>query len=186
MLKSSHWIKEQAETNRLLEPFVATSVRNGVISYGLGPYGYDLRLDNTYRCPAGPPALMDPHQVKDGDFATLSEERIIIPAGHFILGRSLEYFRMPKKILGLVFGKSTYARCGILVNVTPLEPEWTGFLTISIANYGAGPAAVYPGQGIAQVVFIESADLPVMSYKDLDGKYNGQSEITVARIQKQG
>jgi len=184
MLKSSRWIREQAEKNRLLEPFVATSVRSGVISYGLGPYGYDLRLDKTYRRPAGQPTLMDPHLVKESDFETLSEERIVIPPGHFILGRSLEYFHMPKRILGLVFGKSTYARCGVLVNVTPLEPEWSGFLTISIANCGAWPAALHPGQGIAQVIFIESSDLPIMSYKDLKGKYDGQEEITVAKIQK--
>jgi len=190
MLKSSRWIKEQAEQNRLLEPFVPTSVRSGVISYGLGPYGYDLRLDKTYRRPvpagtAGTTATpLDPHKVEDADFETRSEEVIVIPPGHFILGRSLEYFHMPKKILGLVFGKSTYARCGVLVNVTPLEPEWTGFLTISIANCGARPAAVHPGQGIAQVIFIESSDLPMMSYRDLNGKYNGQDEITVAKIQK--
>ncbi len=184
MLKSSRWIREQAENNRLLEPFVATSVRSGVISYGLGPYGYDLRLDKTYRRPAGPLALIDPHQMENSHFETLSEDPIIIPSGHFILGRSVEYFRMPKKILGLVFGKSTYARCGILVNVTPLEPEWSGFLTISIVNCGASPAALHPGQGIAQVIFIESSEPPVMSYKDLNGKYDGQDEITVAKIQK--
>jgi dCTP deaminase len=184
MLKSSRWIKEQAQTHRLLEPFVPTSVRSGVISYGLGPYGYDLRLDKTYRRPCEATAALDPHQVDDIDFETVSEDRIVVPPGHFILGRSLEYFRMPKKVLGLVFGKSTYARCGVLVNVTPLEPEWTGFLTISIANCGARPAAVHPLQGIAQVIFIESSDLPVMSYKDLDGKYNGQDEVTVARIQR--
>lgn len=184
MLKSSRWIKEQVESNRLLEPFVATSVRSGVISYGLGPYGYDLRLDKTYRRLSGPPELLDPHQVSEANFEILSEDLIVIPPGHFILGRSVEYFRIPKKILGLVFGKSTYARCGVLVNVTPLEPEWSGFLTISIANCGAWPAALHPGQGIAQVIFIESSDLPVFSYKDLNGKYNGQDEITVAKIQK--
>lgn len=184
MLKSSRWIKEQAEQHRLLEPFVATSVRSGVISYGLGPYGYDLRLDRTYRRPVAAVSVLDPHQVEEADFETLSEEVIVIPPGHFILGRSLEYFRMPKKILGLVFGKSTYARCGVLVNVTPLEPEWTGFLTISIANCGARPAAVHPGQGIAQVIFIESSDPPVLSYRELNGKYNGQDEVTVAKIQK--
>ncbi len=185
MLKSSRWIREQAEAHRLLEPFIATSVRSGVISYGLGPYGYDLRLDRTYRRPAASPSPLDPHQVKDNDFETISEDRILIPAGHFILGRSVEYFRMPKNVLGMVFGKSTYARCGVLVNVTPLEPEWTGYLTISIANCGSRPAVVYPGQGIAQVIFIESSDPPLLSYKDLDGKYNGQDEVTVAKIQKQ-
>jgi dCTP deaminase len=183
MLKSSLWIKEQAEKNRLLEPFVPTSVRSGVVSYGLGPYGYDLRLDRTYKRPAGLPAILDPHQVSEANFETLSEDVIVIPPGHFILGRSREYFRMPKKILGLVFGKSTYARCGILVNVTPLEPEWTGYLTMAIANCGAWPAAIHADQGIAQVIFIESSDLPVFSYKDLAGKYNGQDEITVAKIQ---
>ncbi|MBN2346371.1 MAG: dCTP deaminase [Candidatus Aminicenantes bacterium] len=184
MLKSSRWIKEQAEKHRLLEPFVATSVRSGVVSYGLGPYGYDLRLDRTYRRPSGPPTLIDPHQADALHFETRSEDVIVIPPGHFILGRSMEYFRMPKKILGLAFGKSTYARCGVLVNVTPLEPEWTGFLTISIANCGAWPAAVHPGQGIAQVIFIESSDPPLRSYKDLNGKYDGQDEVTVARIQQ--
>jgi dCTP deaminase len=185
MLKSSHWIKEQAENNRLLDPFSAVSVRDGVISYGLGPYGYDLRLDKTYKClRANINMVLDPHQIKESDFESRSADVIVIPPGHFILGKSLEYFRMPKKILGLVFGKSTYARCGVLVNVTPLEPEWSGFLTISIANCGARPAALHPGQGIAQVIFIESSDLPVMSYKDLKGKYDAQDEITVAKIQK--
>jgi dCTP deaminase len=185
MLKSSGWIKEQAEKNCLLDPFSAVSVRAGVISYGLGPYGYDLRLDRTYKClRANINTVLDPHQLKESDFETRSEDIIFIPPGHFILGKSLEYFRMPKKILGLVFGKSTYARCGIIVNVTPLEPEWTGFLTISIANCGPRPVALHPLQGIAQVIFIESADLPIMSYKDLKGKYNDQNEITIAKIQK--
>ncbi|MCU0275891.1 MAG: dCTP deaminase [Acidobacteria bacterium] len=184
MLKSSRWIREEAEAHRLLEPFVATSVRSGVISYGLGPYGYDLRLDRTYRRPVPSIAPLDPHRVAEGDFETLSSDLIVVPPGQFILGRSLEYFRMPKKILGLVFGKSTYARCGVLVNVTPLEPEWTGYLTISIANCGGRPAVLHPGQGIAQVIFIESPEAPLLSYKDLDGKYNGQDEVTVAKIQK--
>jgi dCTP deaminase len=184
MLKSSRWIREEAQARRLLEPFVATSVRSGVISYGLGPYGYDLRLDRTYRRPLESQAALDPHQVAEGDFETLSAERIVVPAGRFILGRSVEYFRMPRQVLGLVFGKSTYARCGVLVNVTPLEPEWSGYLTISIANCGARPAVLHADQGIAQVIFIESADLPLLSYKDLGGKYNGQDEVTVARIQK--
>ncbi len=184
MLKSSRWIREQAERHHLLEPFIATSVRSGVISYGLGPYGYDLRLDRTYRRPVAAAAALDPHRVTENDFETLSADLITVPPGHFILGRSMEYFRMPKKILGLVFGKSTYARCGVLVNVTPLEPEWTGYLTIAIANVGARPAVLHPGQGIAQVIFIESPDPPLLSYKDLNGKYNGQDEITVAKIQK--
>ncbi len=184
MLKSSRWIREQAEQHRLLEPFVASSVRAGVVSYGLGPFGYDLRLDRTYRRPVHAAAPLDPHRVCESDFESLSADAILIPPGEFILGRSLEYFRMPRMVLGLVFGKSTYARCGVLVNVTPLEPEWTGYLTISIANCGARSAVVHAGQGIAQVVFVESSEEPLLSYKDLNGKYNGQEEITVARIQE--
>ncbi len=183
MLKSSRWIREQAEAHRLLEPFVASSVRAGVVSYGLGPYGYDLRLDRTYRRPVGSAAPLDPHRVGEGDFETRSDDAILIPPGQFILGRSLEYFRMPRDVLGLVFGKSTYARCGVLVNVTPLEPEWTGYLTISIANCGQRPAVVHAGQGIAQVIFLAGAEAPLQSYRDLNGKYDGQDEITVARIQ---
>lgn len=183
MLKSSRWIREQAEQHRLLEPFVASSVRTGVVSYGLGPFGYDLRLDRTYRRPVHAAAPLDPHRVTEADFESLSADAILIPSGQFILGRSLEYFRMPKMVLGLVFGKSTYARCGVLVNVTPLEPEWTGYLTISIANCGSRPAVVHAGQGIAQVIFIASSEAPLLSYKDLNGKYNDQEEITVARIQ---
>jgi dCTP deaminase len=184
MLKSSRWIREEAEARRLLEPFVPTSVRAGVISYGLGPYGYDLRLDRTYRRPLPGKTAIDPHLVAEVDFEIVSEDLIVLPPGQFILGRSVEYIRMPRQVLGLAFGKSTYARCGVLLNVTPLEPEWRGYLTISIANCGARPAVLHPGQGIAQVVFIESADLPLMSYRDLDGKYDGQDEVTVARIQK--
>jgi len=185
MLKSSRWIREQAERNRLLEPFVASSVRAGVVSYGLGPYGYDLRRDRTYRRLAIAAAPLDPHRVDEKDFETRSDDAILIPPGQFILGRSVEYIRMPKTVLGLVFGKSTYARCGVLVNVTPLEPEWSGYLTLSIANLGLRPAVVHADQGIAQVLFLESPEAPLQSYKDLRGKYDAQDEITVARIQKE-
>jgi len=171
-----------AETGQMLDPFVDHSVRKGVISFGLGPYGYDIRLDRTYKTIQGEVDLIDPHTILPEDFEAHEDERIIIPPGKFILGKSLEYFRIPKKILGIVFGKSTYARAGILVNVTPLEPEWSGFLTISIANTGSMPVCIYPMQGIAQVIFLESDDLPLFSYQDLGGKYNQQQEITVPKI----
>ncbi len=183
MLKSSRWIQEQCEHSQMIAPFIAHSVRQGVISYGLGPYGYDIRLDRAHKRPRASDRPLDPHHVREEDFDTLSEEPIRLASGHYILGRSLEYFRMPKKILGIAFGKSTYARCGVIVNVTPLEPEWSGYLTISIANSGPQPVTLYPGEGIAQVVFLESDDFPVFSYKDLQGKYNGQSAITLAKIQ---
>ena len=184
MLKSSRWILERAGQDRMIEPFVDRSVRSGVVSFGLGPYGYDLRLDRAYRRPAPGLAVLDPHRVRDGDFSVQEADEITLPPGEYLLGKSLEYFRIPKKILGLVFGKSTYARCGVLVNVTPLEPEWSGFLTISIANTGRLPVVLHAGEGIAQVVFLESDDLPVYTYRELGGKYDQQDGIAVARIDR--
>lgn len=182
MLKSSIWIKEQAEKFKLIEPFFPKSVREGVISYGLGPYGYDIRLDHTYKKIRDNVQIIDPHNIKEEFYETLIEEKIIIPPASNILGQSLEYFKIPKKVLGLVYGKSTYARAGILVNVTPLEPEWSGFLTISISNVSKNTVVLYPGQGIAQVIFFESDRPPFFSYKDLNGKYNEQKDITISKI----
>ena len=181
MLKSSTWIKQGAETTALIDPFIPESVRSGVISYGLGPYGYDIRLHEEYRLPANLESL-DPHNIRESNYLTKREKDILLPPGSFILGRSLEYFRIPKKILGLVYGKSTYARVGVLVNVTPLEPEWSGYLTISIANIGATPVKLHTGEGIAQVLFFESDDFPIFSYKDLNGKYNQQKDITLSKV----
>ena len=182
MLKSSAWIKQEVEANRLIDPFIPRSVRQGVISYGLGPYGYDIRLHHTYKSPRVHNGPLDPHHIGEEHYETRSAEAITIPPGSYILGRSLEYFRMPARVLGLVFGKSTYARCGVLVNVTPLEPEWEGYITISIANVSGRPVVVHPGQGIAQVIFLESDGPPLFSYKDLKGKYDGQAHITISKI----
>jgi dCTP deaminase len=121
--------------------------------------------------------------MKEEFFSTRSSNKIIIEPGTFILGRSVEYFKIPKKIMGIVFGKSTYARSGILVNVTPLEPEWSGYITISISNISNKPALLYPMQGIAQVLFFESDEDPLFSYKDLKGKYNEQKDIIPAKVQ---
>jgi len=182
MLKSSLWIKEQAEKFKLIEPFIPESVRKGVISYGLGPYGYDIRLDHTYKKIKDDLKIIDPHNIKEEFYETLNEEKIIMAPGSSILGKSFEYFKIPKMVLGLVYGKSTYARAGILVNVTPLEPEWSGFLTISISNVSKNSVILYPGQGIAQVIFFESDTPPFFSYKDLNGKYNEQKDITISKI----
>jgi dCTP deaminase len=182
MLKSSAWIKDQAEKHGILDPFVPESVRKGVISYGLGPYGYDIRLDKTYKKIRPEIRVINPHLVADGDYETFCQEEIHLEAGATILGKSLEYFRMPKKVIGLVLGKSTYARTGVLVNVTPLEPEWSGFLTISISNLSGRTAILFPLQGIAQVIFFESDALPLFSYRELKGKYNDQQDILPAKI----
>lgn len=183
MLKSSTWIKNQAEKHQLLNPFLPYSVREGVISYGLGPYGYDIRLYNTYKKLKTNTQQINPHNMNESHYDTFTEEQIILETGSYILGRSLEFFKIPKKVMGLVLGKSTYARSGILINVTPLEPEWNGFLTISISNISGRPALLFPMQGIAQVIFLESDALPLFSYKELKGKYNDQQDIIPPKIQ---
>lgn len=182
MLKSSTWIKEQSERNKLIDPFISHSERDGVISYGLGPYGYDIRLDKTYKRVKDQVSAIDPYRMKEEQFETLQSDKIFMLPGSYILGKSLEYFRMPPKILGLVFGKSTYARNGILVNVTPVEPEWCGYLTISISNVSGRTVTLHPDQGIAQMIFLEGDDLPVFTYRDLDGKYNNQKDIAISKV----
>ena len=182
MLKSSAWIKEYSGEHSLLDPFVDHSVRENMISYGLGPYGYDLRLAKEYKKIKGTTISIDPYGISDNDYESFTQDVIEIPPGSYILGKSLEYIKMPKKIIGLVFGKSTYARCGILVNVTPVEPEWEGFLTISISNVSGNKVKLHPLQGIAQIIFFESDLPPLYSYKDLNGKYNNQDDITISKI----
>jgi len=182
MLKSSAWIKEKAVKEQLIEPFIGSSVRDGVISYGLGPFGYDIRLDHEYKQLISSKNGIDPHNISDNDYSCHSEKIIEMSPGSYILGKSFEYFKIPEKILGLVFGKSTYARCGILVNVTPLEPGWEGYITLSISNISGNKVTIYPEQGIAQVIFIESDSMPLYSYGDLKGKYNKQDGVTVPKI----
>ncbi len=183
MLKSSSWILDRCRLDRMIEPFSDRSVRDGVISWGLGPYGYDLRLDAGFRVRSECGAPLDPHAIRDEEWQARRAGVIELPAGHFILGRSLEYIRMPRQVLGLAFGKSTYARCGILVNVTPLEPGWHGYLTISIANCGPAPVRLYANQGIVQLVFFGGEEPPLRAYDELDGKYLGQDDVVTARIQ---
>ena len=182
MLKSSSWIKEHSIENELIKPFVESSVRDGVISYGLGPFGYDIRLGEMYKKLFSTGKLIDPHNMSDKDYSDHEEKVIELNPNSYILGTSFEYFKIPDKVLGLVFGKSTYARCGVLVNVTPLEPGWEGFITLSISNISGNTVLLYPNQGIAQVIFIESDSLPLYSYSDLKGKYNKQDGVTVSKI----
>lgn len=182
MLKSSTWIKDKAEKEKLIKPFIGSSVREGVISFGLGPFGYDIRLDREYKKIVSSEKNLDPHMISESDYKSFEKDLITMDPGSYILGKSFEHFIIPNKILGLVFGKSTYARCGILVNVTPLEPGWEGYITLSISNISGNSVTLYPGQGIAQVIFIESDLLPVYSYGDLKGKYNNQNGVTIPKI----
>jgi len=183
MVFSSSWIRERCEREAMISPFVAVPVRKGVISYGLGPFGYDIRLADTFLAPVEAAGVLDPRAVGRGDFVERQADPIDLLPGRFILGRSVETFRIPRDVVGVCWGKSTYARVGVLVNVTPLEPEWTGVLTISIANTGNRSVRLYPNQGIAQVLFLAGSAAPLFSYRDLAGKYDSQVGVTPARIE---
>lgn len=182
MLRSDTWIKKTAKSHRMIEPFVDHLIRfdqdgNKVVSYGLSSFGYDLRVadefkvfTDVYNC------LVDPKCFKDDAFVNIKAKECIIPPNSFALARSIEYFRIPRSVLCLCIGKSTYARCGIIVNVTPFEPEWEGYVTIEISNTTPLPAKIYANEGIAQVVFLEGEDCSV-SYADRGGKYMFQQGI---------
>ena len=165
----------------MMEPFAAESVRGG-ISFGPSAYGYDFRLGREFkRAIVRPGLVMDPKADASQYFEDFVGDICEIPARGFVLGRSLEYFRIPRNILAITFGKSTYARSGIHLNVTPAEPEWEGYLTIAIHNHNSIPARIYAGEGIGQMVFLEAKELCQNSYADKKGKYQGQKEITVAK-----
>lgn len=183
MLKSDRWIREMATKHKMIEPFVDHQVRKGNISYGLSSYGYDMRLADEFKVyePKGESGL-DPKNFDRSLFRDFKGKTCEIPPNSFVLGRSVEYFRIPRKVTAMCFGKSTYARCGVLVNVTPLESEWEGFVTIEIANLGSRPVKLYANEGIAQVIFLESDEECLSSYKDKQGVYQAQREITPPRV----
>ena len=166
----------------MIEPFEPQQIRKG-ISYGLSSYGYDFRLSNAFcLLKAKPGDILDPKNFDKLAFEDIESDFLDIPAGSYCLGRTLEYFRIPRKILTICYGKSTYARCGVALHVTPFEPEWEGYATIAITNNGPVPARIYAGEGIGQVIFLESDELCATSYADKQGKYQAQKEITGAKI----
>jgi dCTP deaminase len=180
MLKNDRWIKEMSVENAMIAPFEENLVKDGVISYGLSSYGYDIRLADTYKIfRLDGSENMDPKNVSSQAFEDYRGESCIIPAHSYVLARSLEYFKIPRKALALCLGKSTYARMGIIVNVTPLEPEWEGYITMEISNTSPNPVKVYSNEGIAQLVFFESEESCLVSYRDRKGKYQGQKDITL-------
>ena len=166
----------------MIEPFAdrMLSKVKGQISFGLGSYGYDMRLADEFKLlePASTSGVLDPKDCDPACFSHLKGPACVIPPGCFVLGRSLEYFRLPRDVIVLSTGKSTYARCGVVVNVTPLEPEWEGFVTISISNTGPLPIRVHAGEGISQLVFLGAEEACQVSYADKAGKYQAQKEIT--------
>lgn len=179
MVKSDGWIREMAARG-MIEPFAEACLSKGVISYGLSSYGYDMRLADRYRRLADRDReLIDPKTFHLERLEEIQGTEIVIPPSRFVIARSLEYFRIPRDMLTLCFGKSTYARCGVVVNVTPFEPEWEGYATISISNTGPAPVRLYSGEGIAQIVFLSSDELCIRSYAEKNGRYQAQKEITL-------
>ena len=176
-------IREYAKQARMLEPFEERLRRDGVISYGLSSMGYDIRVTDEYKVFTNVrQAVVDPKRFNPDSFIDFTGPTCVIPPNSFALARSLEYFRLPRSIMGLCLGKSSYARCGIVVNITPLEPEWEGHLTIEISNTTPLPARIYSFEGIAQVLFFEAGSLPEISYADRKGKYQGQQGITLPTV----
>lgn len=169
--------------HRMIEPFVESQVRQGLISFGPSSYGYDIRIADEFQVFAvAQEEIIDPKNFNPRSLTHLKGDVCVIPANSFVLARSLEYFRIPRNILALCFGKSSYARCGIVVNVTPFEPEWEGYATVSISNTAPVPAKIYANEGIAQLIFLESDQPCEISYADRKGKYQAQKEITPSRV----
>lgn len=182
MVKSDQWIKRMALERRMIEPFSAEQVRSG-ISFGLSSYGYDIRVADEFKVfDASRVNLLDPKNFPNEAFDTVKGDFCIIPARSFVLARTVEYFRIPREVVTLCVGKSTYARAGILINVTPFEPEWEGFATLQIINTTPVPAKIYANEGIGQVLFFQGDEVCAVSYKDKKGKYQAQQEITLPRI----
>lgn len=172
-----------AQEKEMIAPFAQGQVKKSNISFGLSSFGYDIRSADEFKLFSPPEDLVvDPKKMKEDFFQHLKTDVCIIDANSYVLARSLEYFKMPDNVLGIVVGKSTYARCGVIVNVTPLEPGWEGFLTISISNTNPHPVKIYAYEGIAQVLFFESPERCGVSYRDKQGKYQGQKDIAIAKV----
>ncbi len=182
-IKADHWIRKMSQEHGMIEPFVERQVREDVVSYGLSSYGYDIRVANEYKIFTNVnSAVVDPKHFVPQSFVDSITDICIIPPNSFVLARTVEYFRIPRNVLAICVGKSTYARCGLIVNVTPLEPEWEGFLTLEISNTTPLPARVYSNEGVAQLLFFESDEPCETSYADRKGKYQHQHGVTPPRL----
>jgi len=177
------WIREMAENHAMIEPYVEAQRREGVISYGVSSYGYDARVAREFKIFTNVDnAIVDPKNFSDQSFVERDTDVCIIPPNSFVLARTVEYFRIPRDVLVICLGKSTYARCGIIVNVTPLEPEWEGHVTLEFSNTTPLPAKVYANEGACQFLFLKGASPPEVSYADRQGKYMGQRGVTLPRL----
>lgn len=182
-VKPDKWIRRMARDHKMIEPFEDRQVRDGVISYGVSSYGYDMRVADEFRIFTNVNStIVDPKHFDPNSFVEFKGAVCIVPPNSFALARSIEFFRIPRNVLTICVGKSTYARCGIIVNVTPFEPEWEGFVTLEISNTTPLPAKIYANEGLAQVVFFESDEECEVSYKDKKGKYQSQQGIVLPKI----
>ena len=182
-IKSDRWIKRMAVECGMIEPFVEEQMRNGVISYGLSSYGYDIRVADEFKIFTNVHStIVDPKNFDSLSMVDFRGAVCTIPPNSFALARTVEYFRIPRNVLTICVGKSTYARCGIIVNVTPFEPEWEGHVTLEISNTAPLPAKIYANEGIAQVLFFESDEVCIRSYADKKGKYQRQMGIVLPRM----
>jgi dCTP deaminase len=182
-IKADKWIKRMALEHGMIEPFEDRQVREGVISYGLSSYGYDIRVADEFKVFTNiNNTVVDPKNFDDRSFVDMKTDVCIIPPNSFVLAKTVEYFRIPRDVLTVCVGKSTYARCGLIVNVTPFEPEWEGYVTLEISNTTPLPAKVYANEGIAQVLFFQSDEMCDVSYADKKGKYQKQQGLTLPRL----
>jgi dCTP deaminase len=182
-LKPDHWIRKMAHEHRMIEPFIENQVREGVISYGVSSYGYDVRVANEFKIFTNVfSAIVDPKHFDVKSMVDFTGDVCVVPPNSFALARTIEYFRIPRNVLTICLGKSTYARCGIIVNVTPFEPEWEGFVTLEISNTTPLPAKIYANEGLAQVLFFEADETCDISYADKKGKYQNQQSIVLPKL----
>ncbi len=182
-VKSDRWIRRMALEHRLIEPFCEEQVREGVISYGLSSYGYDVRIADEFKIFTNiNHTIVDPKDFDPRSFVDVKSAQCIVPPNSFALARSVEYFRIPRDVIVVCLGKSSYARCGIIVNVTPLEPEWEGIVTLEVSNTTPLPARIYAGEGIAQMLFFQGDEPCQTSYADRRGKYQAQRGVTLPRL----
>ncbi|MFC1667531.1 dCTP deaminase [Candidatus Omnitrophota bacterium] len=182
-IRPDSWIKKMALECDMIKPFEPRQIKEGNISYGLSSYGYDIRIADEFKIFKGSSNqhIIDPKRIDPALFEGFQGDTCIIPPNSFILARSLEYFKIPRNVLALCTGKSTYARIGVIVNVTPLEPSWEGYLTIEISNASPCPVRLYANEGIAQLVFFESSEVCDVAYSDRKGRYQAQKEITLPK-----
>ena len=182
-IKSDNWIRRMAAEHGMIEPFEDRQVREGVVSYGLSSYGYDIRVADEFKVFTNiNSTVIDPKQFDPRSFVDIKTDVCIVPPNSFALARTIEYFRIPRDVLTVCLGKSTYARCGIIVNVTPFEPEWEGYVTLEISNTTPLPARIYANEGIAQVLFFQGDEPCEVSYADKKGKYLKQTGVTLPRL----